>query len=87
MPKSSIPSHYYLKKDRSEFTEHEWILENVEFESESKSEVEVKIKSDADEVKIKLPVLVGHLEGGYTKAIKIMMDKLITKGLVDKDSK
>ena len=48
---------------------------------------EVKINSDADEVKIKLPVLVGHLEGGYTQAINIMMDQLVAKGLVDKESK
>ena len=40
-----------------------------------------------EEVKIKLPVLVGHLEGGYTKAINILMDKLVAKGLVDEESK
>ena len=48
---------------------------------------EVKIKSGVEEFKIKLPVLLGHLEGGYTKAINIMMDKLFAKGLVDEESK
>ena len=77
-----------MTKDRPNFTEHELIVENVEVESEAKAEVdEVKIKSGVEEVKIKLPVLIGHLKGGYTKAINIMMDKLVAKGLVDEESK
>ena len=88
LPKSLIPSHYQMTKDQPEFTEHELIVENVGVESEAKAELdEVKIKSGVEEVKIKLPVLLGHLEGGYTKAINIMMDKLVAKGLVDEESK
>ena len=84
MPKSYIPSHYQIIKDHPEFTEHELIVENIEVESESEAEVdEVKLKSEVEEVKIKLLVLAVHLEGGYTNAIYIMIEKLVVKGLVD----
>ena len=80
MLKSSIPSHYHTKKDRPDFKEHELDVENVEVESEPE-------ENDIKEVKIKLPVLVGHLEGGYKNTINTMMDKMVAKGLVDEESK
>ena len=48
--------------------------------------IKVESEAGANEVKIKLPVLAGHLEGGHTQAINILMYKIVKKGLVEEES-